>query len=153
MYYLLKGSNHLGINHAHCILYGIKVMYKFKKWLIVERNWGKLGLMDVCSITSMHIGIFDLEHVKVILGSFGALFPKFDCYSKTAHCRAKWIKIWASGMHVVCLCVPLTLNISRPWLSKWHAWNSHVYSELVCICMYGIKTIMYKLFLCTKTTC
>ncbi len=28
--------------------------------------------------------------------------------------------------------------------------NSHMYSKLMCICTYGIETIMYKLFLCTK---
>ncbi len=45
----------------------------------------------------MHIGSFNLEHVKVILRSIGTLFAKFAHNSKTAHCRAKLMNIGPRG--------------------------------------------------------
>ena len=40
-------------------------------------------------VFSLHIGTFLLEHVQVILESFGALHSKLDCNSKLAHCTVK----------------------------------------------------------------
>ncbi len=50
---------------------------------------------------------FDLEHVEVILWSFSALFSKLGRSSKRAHRRAKWTKLWASCLYVVCMWVLL----------------------------------------------
>ncbi len=44
---------------------------------------------------------FELEHVRVILGSFGALLPNKERNSNTVHPRVKRTKIWASGVYVV----------------------------------------------------
>ena len=78
------------------------------KRLIMEPTNENLGLGSICS---MHVGTFDLEHVKVILESFSALFSKLGRNSKTAHGRAKWIKFrpWC----VECICPGLTLNTSK----------------------------------------
>ena len=48
--------------------------------------WGSLGLW--CTFT----GTFNLEHVKTILRSLGALFTKLARKSKTGHHR-----VWSSG--------------------------------------------------------
>ena len=58
-----------------------------------------------------YIGIFDLEHVKVIWVIWFTFLTKGD-NSKTAHRRAKRIKLWASGVYVVCVWVLLTLDMS-----------------------------------------
>ncbi len=44
----------------------------------------------------MHMGTFNLEHGKVILGSFGAL-SQYWLVTKMDHHRARWMKIWALG--------------------------------------------------------
>ncbi len=57
---------------------------------------------NITAVNSMHMGYFDLkrvnvilglsldlDHVKVVLGSFGALFPKLYCSLKMAHRRVK----------------------------------------------------------------
>ena len=53
---------------------------------------------------------FDLEHVKVVLGSLGARFQKLGRNLKTARSRTKLMKISASGVYVACMLVFLTLN-------------------------------------------
>ncbi len=61
----------------------------------------------------MHVGIFYLEHVKVLWGhSFGALFYKLGRDSKTAHYRVKERKIWISGVYGECMLAFLTLSRS-----------------------------------------
>ncbi len=54
------------------------------------------GIYVVSIYTHLPLNI----NVKVILGLFGALFPKLGSNSKTAHRRAKLTKIWASGVYV-----------------------------------------------------
>ncbi len=60
-----------------------------------------MGLGGVCT---MHLGVFDLEHVKVIWGHSGHFSKKRGHNSKMAHHRPKRTKIWVSGgvcsMHV-----------------------------------------------------
>ncbi len=63
----------------------------------------------------MHVGIFDLEHIKVIWGH-SVHFSEKRAYrgkSKTAHCRTKLTTIWASEVDVACMLVFLTLNMLR----------------------------------------
>ena len=72
---------------------------------------GNLGLGGVCN---MNVGIFDLEHAcQGHLGSFGAFFRKLCRNSKTAHRRAKRMKIWAPGVYVTCMLV-FKVIIIRP---------------------------------------
>ncbi len=57
-----------------------------------------LGLIAACGI---HMGSFDLEPVKVILGSFSALFSKLAHYnSKMTNHSMKQMEICESGMYV-----------------------------------------------------
>ncbi len=73
------------------------------------------------------MGTFDLEHVKVMLGSFGTLFSKLGHSSKKAH--IKIMKMWAPGVYVECSWVLLILNMPR---SFWESFSA-LFSRLVHI--------------------
>ena len=51
----------------------------------------------------MHMCTFDLEHLRVILGSFSTLSTKLVCNSKTADCRAKQKKLGPVGLSIICM--------------------------------------------------
>ena len=53
---------------------------------------------------SMQMDIFDLEHVKGILGLFGERLSKLDPNLEVTHCRVTQIKL-GHGMHVECTCL------------------------------------------------
>ena len=50
----------------------------------------KIWSLELCSL---HVGIFDLEHVKVIWGHSVHFFRKLGHNSKNAHCRGKRTEI------------------------------------------------------------
>ncbi len=90
-----------------------------QKHLIVEQNARKFEPRGVCS---MHVGIFDLELVKVIWSHSVHFCKNWAVTKKKAHFTAKLTKIWASGVYVTCMLASLTFNMSR---SFWdHLWST-----------------------------
>ncbi len=62
----------------------------------------------------MHVGIFDLEYVKVIWGHSVQFSDKMGHTSKMGNRRAKQTNIWVSGVYVAIMLVFFfTLNMSR----------------------------------------
>ncbi len=51
-----------------------------REWLVIERHARKFGVVGVCVI---HMGTFDLEHVKVNSGSLRALFSEWLIVERT----------------------------------------------------------------------
>ncbi len=72
--------------------------------------------MDVCNI---HIGTFDLEMSRS-LGVILCTFPKKGGTTRKQLIVEQNMKIWASGVYVVCILVFLTLNMSGSWDDSVH---------------------------------
>ncbi len=66
----------------------------------------------------MRMGTFNIEHVKDIFVSFGALFTKLAHGWNMTYSRAKWTKIWASVIYIVCILV-FWLNMPRSFEVMW----------------------------------
>ncbi len=73
-----------------------------------ERNGQKFGPRGVC----MHIDFFFNLKYQGHLGVIQCIFPREGCNPKMAHHGVKPMKIWSSGVYVVCIWVILTLNMS-----------------------------------------
>ncbi len=80
----------------------------------------------------MRIGIFVLRHVKVILGSFGALFTKLAHNSKMGNRQLNRINIWASGFYVVAIWVLFYLEPGKLILGSFGGLFSQVH-DVICV--------------------
>ncbi len=63
------------------------------------------------------MGTFGLEHLNIIFEPLSAFLSKFGRISKIVYRRVKWKTIWTSLVYVVCIWVPLTLNLSGSFWS------------------------------------
>ncbi len=76
-----------------------------------------LGPGGACS---MHVGIFDLEHVKVIWGHSVHFSENWPITQKQVIVERNGQKIWASGVYVTWMLVFLTLNMTRSFgVIRW----------------------------------
>ncbi len=67
----------------------------------------------------MHMGTLDLEHVKIILASFGVRFSKLNLNTKKANHTAKRPNKLAVCVYVAYIWISWALNMSRSfWVMR-----------------------------------
>ncbi len=82
----------------------------------------------------MHVGIFDLEHFKVIWGHSVHFSENLGRNSKTARRRAKQTKTWAPGVY----------GWMNQAYSRLSTTDGHITDSMLLVCMYWIRLVLVR---------